>query len=158
MNLLKEANLSVNLCTSFTLVSWSGMSSLILSGFTLIPLCETKNPKNIPESTPNTHFFGLSFMLCFLRMSKVSQSCFKLSAPFKYLTNMPSIYTSIVLPICFSNILINEPLINSSGVLKPKWHHIVTICSKIRFERNFFLILRVHFDFIVPEVSIKVTH
>jgi len=72
MNLIKVANLPVKLCTFFMLVSWSRMSSLILSGFTSISLCETKNPKNIPESTLNVHFSGLGFMLYLLRISKVS--------------------------------------------------------------------------------------
>ena len=48
-------------------LSWMGLAS--------IALCVTIKPKNLPELTPNTHFKGLSFMLCLHNSSKVSRRC-----------------------------------------------------------------------------------
>ena len=44
----------------------------ILSGFASIPLCETMNPINFPDETPNAHLLGFSFILYRLSVSKVS--------------------------------------------------------------------------------------
>ena len=48
-------------------LSWKGLAS--------IPLFVTIKPRNLPELTPNTHFKGLSFMLCLHNDSKVSCKC-----------------------------------------------------------------------------------
>ncbi|KAM1233265.1 hypothetical protein ACFX2J_002988 [Malus domestica] len=44
----------------------------ICLGCVLIPHWVTRYPKNLAEDTPNVHLVGLSFILYFLRMSKVS--------------------------------------------------------------------------------------
>ena len=57
INLFKVATRPVNLYTSFTLLR-EVMSNIALtfSGLASIPCCETMNPRNLLDETPNTHF------------------------------------------------------------------------------------------------------
>jgi hypothetical protein len=73
INLLKVAMHPINFCTS-----WRLLSSFILviadtfSRIGLIPQQETIYPSNFPKGTPNVHISGFSFILNFLRLTKVS--------------------------------------------------------------------------------------
>jgi hypothetical protein len=73
MNLLKVAMHPVNFYTSWRL---SGGFILVIadtfSGLGSMPRRETIYPSNFPEGTFNVHFSGFSFILNFLRLSKVS--------------------------------------------------------------------------------------
>jgi hypothetical protein len=73
MNLLKAAIHLVNFCTSWRL---SGGAIFVIAGtfFGLgpIPRREPIYPSSFPEGMPNVHFSGFSFILNFLRLSKVS--------------------------------------------------------------------------------------
>jgi hypothetical protein len=72
-NLLKAAIKPINFCMSWRL---SGGSILIMANtFSVIgsiPHRETIYPSNSHEAMPNVHFSGFSFILNFLRLSKVS--------------------------------------------------------------------------------------
>ena len=72
-NLLRAATRLVRDWTS--LIFRGGfMSSIawVLSGFALIPLWETINPRNFPDNTPKAHLLGFNFMLYYLSVSNVS--------------------------------------------------------------------------------------
>jgi hypothetical protein len=73
MNLLKVAMYHVNFCTSSRLSS--GFILVIADTFSRLgsmPRRETIYPSNFPEGTLNVHFLGFSFILNFLRLSKIS--------------------------------------------------------------------------------------
>jgi hypothetical protein len=73
INFLKAAMHPVNFCTSWRL---SGGFILVIadtfSGLGSITRREIIYPSNFPEGTPNVHFSRFSFILNFLRLSKVS--------------------------------------------------------------------------------------
>jgi hypothetical protein len=73
MNLLKAAIHPVNFWTSWRI---SGDLILVIVdtffGLGSIPRWETIHLSNFFEGTPNVHFSGFSFILNFLRLSKVS--------------------------------------------------------------------------------------
>jgi hypothetical protein len=73
MNLLKAAMHPVNFWTSWRLSD--GFIVVIADtfyGLGSIPRPENIYLSNFPEGTPNVHFLGFSFILNFLRLSKVS--------------------------------------------------------------------------------------
>src|SRR3954470_5230591 len=73
MNRLTVATQPVSRCMSFRHVGrFMFKMALIFYGLTSIPRRETMKPKNLPAGTPKTHFLGLSIMLYFRRLSKVS--------------------------------------------------------------------------------------
>jgi hypothetical protein len=66
---------------------------------TSIPRWETMNPRSCPAGTPKTHFVGLSIMLYFLRLLKVSyKSAMRLSC-FLDIMAMSSTYAWMLHPI-----------------------------------------------------------
>jgi hypothetical protein len=73
MNLLKAAMHPINFCMSWRL---SGGFILViaetLSELGSMPRREIIYPSNFLEGTPNVHFLEFSFILNFLRLSKVS--------------------------------------------------------------------------------------
>jgi hypothetical protein len=72
MNLLRAAIYPVNFCTSWRLLG--GAMFVIantFSGLGSIALRETTYSSILPKGTPNVHFSRLSFILNFLRLSKV---------------------------------------------------------------------------------------
>ena len=77
----------------------------ICLGYASIPRWVTRYPKNLPKDTSNVHLKGLSFILYFLRMSKVFAKLSMLFHRYLPFTMMSSTYTSMVTPICFLNIL-----------------------------------------------------
>ena len=90
-NLLKAVTRPVRNWTS--LILYGGFISriaLIFSGFASIPLYETMNPRNFPDTTPKAHLLGFNFILYHLSVLKVScksSRCFPSSSLF---TNMSS--------------------------------------------------------------------
>ena len=52
---------------------------------------------------------------------------------------------------------VHQPLIGSSCILKPKWHHTITIGSLRYDERGLFLVVWVHADLVVAEEGIRKT-
>ena len=52
---------------------------------------------------------------------------------------------------------VHQPLIGSSCVLEPKWHHTITIGSLRNDERGLFLVVWVHADLVVAEEGIHKT-
>ena len=75
--LVRQTNLGLLPCLldSGFLSLFLGMSApkmaLTLSGFASIPLCDTMNPKNLPEETPKTNFVGFNFILYLWSILKV---------------------------------------------------------------------------------------
>ncbi|XP_068497676.1 uncharacterized protein [Phaseolus vulgaris] len=63
-NLDRAAICPVNCCTSFTEIRLL-IARIVahFSGFAFIPRSVSRKPKNLPASTPNTHFSGFSFSL-----------------------------------------------------------------------------------------------
>ena len=96
----------VNLCTS-RMFFGSGKLSMAstFSGLASIPLSLTRNPRNFPDLTPNTHFFGFSFMPYCLNVANVSRRSAMWLASFLLLTMESSTYTSTFRPFCCANIL-----------------------------------------------------
>jgi hypothetical protein len=43
-----------------------------LCGFASIPFVDTRQPRNLPLFTPNTHFSGFSFRLALQKLAKIS--------------------------------------------------------------------------------------
>src|SRR3954470_14989601 len=73
INLLRAATQPASFRTSLTRAGASICSmALILSGLASIPRWDTKNPRSLPEGTPNTHFSGLSLRLILRKFAKVS--------------------------------------------------------------------------------------
>jgi hypothetical protein len=73
INLLKAAMHPINFCTSWRLSS--GFILVIantFSGLGSIPQWETIYLSNFSEGTLNVHFSGFSFIMNFLRLSKIS--------------------------------------------------------------------------------------
>jgi hypothetical protein len=73
INLLKVAMYAINFCTSWRLSG--GFIFVIADTFSRlgsIPRRDTIYPSNFPEGTLNIHFLEFSFILNFLRLSKVS--------------------------------------------------------------------------------------
>ena len=62
-NLFKAATCPVSLYSSFTLLE-EVMSNMALTFFGLasIPRCETMNPGNLLDETPNNHFVGFNLI------------------------------------------------------------------------------------------------
>ena len=72
-NRLRAAARPVKLWISFKVVGdFIYRIARIFLGCASIPHWGTKYPRNRPEDTPNVHLVGLSFILYFLRMLKVS--------------------------------------------------------------------------------------
>ncbi|KAM0986148.1 hypothetical protein ACFX2I_013273 [Malus domestica] len=70
---LKAATRPVKLWISFKVVGdFISRIARIFLGCASIPHWVNRYPKNLPEDTPNVHLAGLSFILYFLRISKVS--------------------------------------------------------------------------------------
>jgi hypothetical protein len=72
MKLLKADMHLVNFCTSWRLSD--GFILVIANTFSKlgsVPRRETLYLSNFPEGTPNVHFLGFSFILNFLKLSKV---------------------------------------------------------------------------------------
>ena len=79
-NLLRAAICLLRRWTSFTFIRGDiSIISLILFGFTSIPLCDTIKPRNFLNGTAKTHLDEFSFMLYFQRVSKVSSRSVKWS-------------------------------------------------------------------------------
>jgi hypothetical protein len=101
INLLKAAMHPVNFCTS-----WRLSDDFILviadtfSRLGSIPRCETIYLSNFAEGTPNVHFSGFSFILNFLRLSKVSAMSEKSHSSSRVFTTMSSTYASVLHPSC----------------------------------------------------------
>lgn len=67
---------SMRCCNSFLLLGEDvSMTTFIWFELTLIHLCVTMNPRNLPALTPKAHLAGLSFMLYALIRQNVSSKC-----------------------------------------------------------------------------------
>jgi hypothetical protein len=66
--------------------------ALIFSGLTSILWWEMMNPRSYPAGTPKVHIVGLSIMLYFLRLSKVSCKSAIRPSCFLDITAMSSTY------------------------------------------------------------------
>jgi hypothetical protein len=101
MNLLKAAIHPTKFWTSWRLL---GGSILVIAdtffGLGSIPRRETIYPSNFLEVTPDVHFSGFSFILNFLRLSKVSARSEMSPSSYHVLTMMSSIYASTLHPSC----------------------------------------------------------
>jgi hypothetical protein len=91
VNQFSAAVLPVSLCTSF--LDCGGFMqtvAFILSGFALIPLTKTKQPKIPLLLTPNTHFSGFSFNCAFHVLVKVLAKSYSWDFLFLLTTTMSS--------------------------------------------------------------------
>ena len=85
-NLLRAATRPVRDWTSLMLYGgFIFRIVLIFSGFASIPLCDTMNPRNFPDDTPNTHLLGFNFILNRLSVSKVSCKSSRCSSSSRFL-------------------------------------------------------------------------
>ena len=90
-NLFSVTTLPVRLWISLTVLGgFMSMIALILSGLASTPLCETRKPRNFLDETPNVHLAGLSSILYFLRIRKVSFRSSRWLEAFLLLTSMSS--------------------------------------------------------------------
>ncbi|GKD72635.1 hypothetical protein Tco_1330917 [Tanacetum coccineum] len=72
-NRLSTDSFLLRLCMSFSVFGgFESITALFFEGLALSPYLVMKCPKNIPSSTPEEHFFRLSFMLMDRNLSKVS--------------------------------------------------------------------------------------
>jgi hypothetical protein len=100
-NLLKAASFPLRLCTSFNVFGdCRSVIAFTFEGFALIPCFVIKCPRNYPSSTPNEHFFGLSFIFMALSWLKVSWMSEGRSSSVLLFMTMSSTYASKFLPIC----------------------------------------------------------
>ena len=104
-NLFRAATFLVRDCTSLTIFGEDiSRIALTFSGFASIPLCDTMNPRNFPEETPNAHLDRFNFMLYYMSVLNVSLRLSKWSSFSLLLTSISSTYTSTFFPICLLNI------------------------------------------------------
>ena len=114
-NLLRAATRPVRDWTS--LILYGGFISriaLIFSGFALIPLCETMNPRNFLDATPKAHLLGFNFIpycLSVLKVSCRSSRCFPSSRLF---TNLRTEH------------LVDQSLVCCSSVFQAEGHYFIT--------------------------------
>ena len=107
MNRFKAVVIPVSFWTSLRF--WGGcklLIALIWSVLTSISRCVTMYPKNFLDLTPKEHLEALSCSLCLLKISKIFLRLLMCSDSNLLLTTISSIYTSIFLPSCGSNILV----------------------------------------------------
>jgi hypothetical protein len=100
-NLLKAAMHPVNFCTSWRL--YGGFILVIDDTFSQlgsIPRREPIYPSNFAKGTPNVHFSGISFILNFFRLSKVSARLEMSPSSFQVFMIMSSMYTLALHPSC----------------------------------------------------------
>ena len=72
-NLFNEANLPVSLYTAFLKIGGFMFSiASIFDRFALMPLVDTKHPRNLPLSTPKILFVGFSFKPALQKFANVS--------------------------------------------------------------------------------------
>ncbi|GKU93502.1 hypothetical protein SLEP1_g7095 [Rubroshorea leprosula] len=119
-NLCRAAILPAKRCTS--LIDFGGFISsiaLIFSGLTSIPLLETMNPRNLPDSTPKTHLAGFNLMRCVLRLLNVSAN---------------SEHNRHHLLVC------------GPGVLEPERHHYIVVDLVACVERGLHLVFEGQVD------------
>ena len=120
MNLIKAAVILVNRWTSLWVRgAFNSWMTLIWSGFTSIPLCDTMKPRNFPEPTPNTHLEAFNHSLCSLNTRIVSVKSFKWFWDNLLFTTMSSMYISIVFPIWSLNILVTIRWYVASAFFRP---------------------------------------
>ena len=113
--------------TSFTLAGL--LISMIVAhlfGFTSIPRSVSKNPRNFPACTINTHFSRFSFK--------------------------SSTYTCI--PNHWGENSIHQPLVGGTSILKAKGHDLVAITGEFGHEGGLALIPGLHTDLIVSRDKI----
>ena len=107
INRLSAAILPFNCYTSFFMFRcFMSMIAFIFSGLASIPRCETRNPRNFSEVTPNVYLVGFNLIWCrrsMLKASSRSQIWFEVWVLF---TNMSSTYTTMFCPICALKILL----------------------------------------------------
>jgi hypothetical protein len=99
MNLLRAAIDPINFCTSWR--RSGGAISIItdtISGLGSIPRQETMYSSNFPKGMPNVHFSGFSFILNFLRLSRVSTRLEMIPSSSRVLTTTSSTYASVLRP------------------------------------------------------------
>ena len=106
MNLDRAVMRLVNYCTSLTeIVLLIAIIVTHFSGFASIPRSVSRNPKNLPASTLNTHFSGFSFSLYFaivVNSSSRSATCCSL---YWEVTTMSSTYAWTFRPNMGANTL-----------------------------------------------------
>jgi hypothetical protein len=101
INLLKVAIHPIKFYTSWRLSdSFISVIADTFSGLGSIPRWETIYPSNFPEGTPNVHFSGFSFILNFLRLSKVFARSEMSHSSSRVFTTMSSMYASALRPCC----------------------------------------------------------
>ena len=107
---MNQFRVAVILVSFFTFLGFQGgcrlLISLIWSGLTSISQCITMYPRNFTDLTPKEHLEALSHNLRLLKISKIFPRSLTCSDSNLLLTTMLSIYTSIFLPSCGSNILV----------------------------------------------------
>jgi len=99
-------SLPTSRCTSLMFAGLLiSMMAWHFSGLAWIPRCVSIKPRNIPLSTPNVHFSGLSLMLYVRKALKTSARSAECCLTFGDLTMMLSTYTSTDLPMSGWNTL-----------------------------------------------------
>jgi hypothetical protein len=99
MNLLRATIHPVNFCTLWRL--FGGAIFFIadtFSGLGSIPHQKTIYPTNFPEGMPNVHFSRFSFILNFLKLSKVSAGLEMGHSSSRVLMTTSSTYVSVLHP------------------------------------------------------------
>lgn len=105
INLNNDFNLHTSRWTSFRLFGLLVVSKAWhLSKFSSTSRLVSMKTKNLPPSTPNTHFSGLCHMLYLLSWPKISVRSATCSSELSDFTIISSTYTSTIFPICSRNI------------------------------------------------------
>ena len=109
INQLSATILSFSYCTSFFVFGcFMSMIVFIFLELASIPYCETRNPRNFSEVTPNAHLVGFNLIWCrrsILKASSKSRIWFEVWVLF---TSMSFTYTFIFRLVCALKILLTS--------------------------------------------------
>ena len=120
-----------------------------LSGFTSILCSMSRNPKNLPASTPNTHFSRFSFKRYLVVVANSSSKSAVLSPLLRGHHHIVYVGLHISSQQRCQD-LIHQPLIGGACIFQAERHHCVTVTGCLGHERHLALVTGVHLDLVVP--------
>ena len=110
-------------------------------------------PQNFSELTPNAHFTEFNLNLCLFNIVNTSVTSLVWSDYLLLLTNISSMYTSMVLPRTGSNIFVTI-----LGIFQSKRHDLVIEYALRGDECSFLLVGLVHGNLVITSVYIQEAH
>jgi hypothetical protein len=126
----------------------------IFLGLALMPRWLMMKPSSLPDGTPKTHLFGLSFQ----RYSQGCESLFKVVDEHAGVSGLDNhvmhVGFDILVELPFEAGL-DSSLVCSAGILQPEGHGRVAVRAKRGDEHGLLLVFFLDRDLVVPRVAVE---